>query len=137
MIGQLLINLKIEDLRVIGQSADKKIILCYHSKKRRIICFDQHAVDERIRYEKILKILNYPKDSDQAKAQACHGAIRVGDKLTLGMCHRMIKQLLECNFPYRCAHARRNVCVLESLDRTIYLEKMKGRFIDVERGNTG
>lgn len=123
----LLKNLKFTDLRVIGQSADRGIILCYHTEKRRIICFDQHAADERIRYERLLDRSNYVEDLDQIKSQACHGAIRIGCKLTLRECHNLIERLLKCKLPYRCAHSRCGVCVLESLDKILFIERVRDK----------
>lgn len=121
----VLINLIIEDLKVIGQSADKAIVFCYHVKKRRIICFDQHAADERIRYEQLLDGKDHIENLDLIKSQACHGAIRFGDKLTLEQCHDLIDRLLKCKIPFRCAHSRQGVCVLESLDRVLFAEKIR------------
>lgn len=119
-------NLLIDDLRIIGQSAEKQVIFCYHTKKRRIICFDQHAADERIRYERLLSKMEDNNESlDVIKSQACHGAIRFGDKLTVDKCQQLIKRLLKCKVPFRCAHSRCGVSVLESLDKILFLEKMR------------
>lgn len=121
----LLDNLKHEDLRVIGQSAEKSIIFFFHNKKRRIICFDQHAVDERIRYEELLVHVEHTDEElDVLKSRACHGAIRFGDKLTFDQCQELIEQLLKCKVPFRCAHSRCGVSVLESLDKILYSERM-------------
>lgn len=128
MEESLLDNLRIQDLSIIGQSADRAVIFCYHTKWRRIICFDQHAVDERIRYERILDSLGQVNDLDQIKSRACHGAIRVGDKLTLSKCHSMIKRLLLCKVPFRCAHSRNNVAVLENLDKIQILDRQRRGF---------
>lgn len=123
----VLLDLNINDIQVVGQSADKKIIFCYHFKKRRIICFDQHAADERIRYEKLLDRMDFVKNLDSVKLQACHGAIRFGDRLTLDQCQDLIERLLRCKVPFRCAHSRLGVCVLESIDRLLLIEKIKNR----------
>lgn len=116
LVAAILRNLRIKDLRIIGQSAEREFIFCYHIKKRRIICFDQHAVHERIRYERILNKKDPSQDLEDAKSRACHGAIRFGDKLSLELCHKLIDQLLKCKIPYRCAHFRRSVSVLDCLD---------------------
>jgi DNA mismatch repair ATPase MutL len=121
-------RLRIENLSIIGQSADKSVILCYHAKWRRIVCFDQHAVDERIRYEKILDRSSRIDNLDQIKSMACHGAIRVGDKLTLSKCHSMIKRLLNCKVPFRCAHSRNNVAILKNLDEILILDMQQKGF---------
>ena len=44
-------SLNIHDLTIVGQSSDKKIVFCYHKCKRRIICIDQHAADEKYNFE--------------------------------------------------------------------------------------
>lgn len=122
----LLDNLKAEDLRIIGQSAEKSVIFFFHTRARRIVCFDQHAVDERIRYERLLDRADHMEDDlDSLKSKACHGAVRFGDKLTFDKCLGMIRQLLKCKVPFRCAHARRSVCVLGSLDEELFTERMK------------
>ncbi|KAL1244323.1 DNA mismatch repair protein [Trichinella spiralis] len=39
---------------------------------------------------------------------ACRGAIRFGDRLTLNQCQNLIRQLVECEAPFHCAHGRRS-----------------------------
>lgn len=122
----LLKDLRKEDLKVIGQSADKAIIFFYHAKRRRIVCFDQHAADERIRYEQLLDKNNSDEgDLDIIKSQACHGAIRFGDKLTIDQCQELMENLLQCKVPFRCAHSRCGACVLECLDKILFIEKVR------------
>lgn len=117
----ILDKMSFEVLNVIGQSAEKEFIFCYHITERRIICFDQHAADERIRYEILLDTLGqHPENLDEIKSQACHGAIRFGDSLTLIDCQELIKRLLQCKIPYKCAHSRCGVCVLKNIDRVLY-----------------
>jgi len=120
-------DVRYQDLDVIGQSAEKEIIFCYHNKRRRIICFDQHAVDERIRYEKLLEESKDITDYDAIKTKACHGAIKFGDKLNLGKCNDLMERLLMCKVPFRCAHSRCGVSVLESLDKILHMDRMKDR----------
>lgn len=121
----ILNDLKVEDIRIIGQSAEREVIFCYHTKRRRILCFDQHAADERIRYEQLLDNSLPPVDLDSIKSRACHGAIRFGDPLTLDQCHELIEKLLNCKIPFKCAHSRCGVSVLESLDELLFLNKIK------------
>lgn len=121
----ILKDLRKEDLNVIGQSADRAIIFFYHVKRRRIICFDQHAADERIRYEILLEKNSSEDDLDAIKSQACHGAIRFGDKLTIDQCQELMERLLECKLPFRCAHSRCGACVLESLDKILFIDKVR------------
>lgn len=123
----ILRNLKLEDLQIIGQSAEREVIFCYHTKRRRVLCFDQHAADERIRYERLLDNSKPPIDIDTIKSQACHGAIRFGDPLNLDQCHELIEKLLKCKVPFRCAHSRRGVSILESLDKILFLERMRNK----------
>lgn len=121
-------NLLFKDLQIIGQSVEKEFIFCYHVKERRIICFDQHAADERIRYEWLLDNLQQNQlDLDSIKTQACHGAIRFGDKLRLEECEHLINSLLDCKVPFKCAHSRCGVSVLKNLDIILYNEKLKDK----------
>lgn len=122
---ELLQDLKIDDLRVIGQSAEREIIFCYHRRGRRVICFDQHAASERIRYENLLERMDPSDDLDSIKSRACHGAIRFGDKLSIGQCEELIAKLMKCRVPFRCAHSRLGVCVLESIDKISFIEKIR------------
>ncbi|KRZ87257.1 DNA mismatch repair protein Mlh3 [Trichinella sp. T8] len=46
---------------------------------------------------------------------ACRGAIRFGDRLTLNQCQNLIRQLVECEAPFHCAHGRRSVVPLFNL----------------------
>ena len=123
---EVLKDLRIHYLTVIGQSVESGVIFCYHTTKRRIICFDQHAADERVRYEYLLGEVDYSsRKSDSIKTKACHTAIRFGDKLTLGQCQSLIERLLKCKNPFRCAHSRFNVCILESLDKILFIEQLR------------
>lgn len=118
-------NLNINDLEIIGQSVNRAIIFCHHRRRRRIICFDQHAAHERIRYEKLLDSRSEVEDLDKLKSEACHGSIRAGKKLSLDQCYHLIRKLLKCKVPYRCAHSRCSTCVLESLDKILQIERIK------------
>lgn len=128
----ILQNLKFSDIQVIGQSADLAVIFCFHIEKRRIICVDQHAAHERIRYERLLRILKLKMDEGAIKSKACHGAIRIGCQLSLKQCQNLIKRLLFCKVPFRCAHFRCGVGVLESIDKIIMLEKIREEMEDSE-----
>lgn len=121
----ILVNLQFHELSIIGQSSNRQVIFCFHKSKRRIICFDQHAVDERIRYEFLLDRADFIEDLDAMKSRACHGAIRFGDKLTLNQSRDLIEKLLRCKVPFRCAHSRCNVSVLGSLDEIIHLDMLR------------
>lgn len=125
---EVLQDLKSDDLKVIGQSVEREIIFCYHKRGRRVICFDQHAASERIRYEYLLEKMGPSDDLDSIKSRACHGAIRFGDKLTIAQCEELIAKLLKCKVPFRCAHSRLGVSVLENLDKILFLEKIRGGF---------
>ncbi|XP_071963252.1 DNA mismatch repair protein Mlh3-like [Antedon mediterranea] len=39
-------------------------------------------------------------------SQACHGAIKFGDALTLSACKNLIGDLAHCDLPFQCAHGR-------------------------------
>ncbi|KRY18950.1 DNA mismatch repair protein Mlh3 [Trichinella patagoniensis] len=76
---------------------------------------------------------------------ACRGAIRFGDRLTLNQCQNLIRQLVECEAPFHCAHGRRSVVPLfnlSSLDSRSANNLTKEEFgvlrmfyLDVGRGN--
>ncbi|XP_046555149.1 uncharacterized protein LOC124264450 [Haliotis rubra] len=50
-------------------------------------------------------------------SQACHGAIKFGDSLTLSQCRELLESLAECNLPFQCAHGRPSVMPLLSLQQ--------------------
>ncbi|XP_052269222.1 uncharacterized protein LOC127870783 isoform X2 [Dreissena polymorpha] len=47
--------------------------------------------------------------------QACHGAIKFGDSLTLDECHHLIRDLSLCDMPFQCAHGRPSITPLVQL----------------------
>ncbi|VDI36522.1 DNA mismatch repair protein MLH3 [Mytilus galloprovincialis] len=48
-------------------------------------------------------------------SQACHGAIKFGDPLTLHECEELLKSLTKCKLPFQCAHGRPSVVPLIQL----------------------
>lgn len=127
-------NLNPDDLQVIGQSAQHEILFFFHVKMRKIICFDQHAVDERIRFEKLLDdpaLRDEPIDT--LKTRACRGAIRFGDKLGLESCRTLLRRLLRCKVPFKCAHSRCSIQVLESIDKILIEDRAKEKSRKVKR----
>ncbi|XP_052058174.1 DNA mismatch repair protein Mlh3-like [Mytilus californianus] len=48
-------------------------------------------------------------------SQACHGAIKFGDSLTLPECEELLKLLTKCKLPFQCAHGRPSVVPLIQL----------------------
>ncbi|XP_071079978.1 DNA mismatch repair protein Mlh3-like [Haliotis cracherodii] len=50
-------------------------------------------------------------------SQACHGAIKFGDSLTLSQCRELLESLSECDLPFQCAHGRPSVMPLLSLQQ--------------------
>ncbi|XP_065910988.1 DNA mismatch repair protein Mlh3-like isoform X2 [Dysidea avara] len=44
--------------------------------------------------------------TDLLATQACHGAIKFNDPLTLNECHKLIESLSHCKLPFQCAHGR-------------------------------
>ncbi|XP_064599786.1 uncharacterized protein LOC135466298 isoform X2 [Liolophura sinensis] len=49
-------------------------------------------------------------------SQACHGAIKFGDSLTLEECEDLLKSLSLCDLPFQCAHGRPSVMPLLNFD---------------------
>ncbi|KAF7684259.1 DNA mismatch repair protein MutL [Astathelohania contejeani] len=87
---------------LIGQFNKEMII---YKIKTGIIIFDQHAVDERIRLEMLIR--KYPnKGLEDLKTRACKGAIKFGDTLDKRKMETMIYNLLMCRLPFICAHGR-------------------------------
>ncbi|KRY47466.1 DNA mismatch repair protein Mlh3 [Trichinella britovi] len=54
---------------------------------------------------------------------ACKGAIRFGDRLTLNQCQNLIRQLVECEAPFHCAHGRRSSNRIQALDGGLNIAK--------------
>ncbi|XP_069771966.1 DNA mismatch repair protein Mlh3 [Narcine bancroftii] len=49
-------------------------------------------------------------------SQACHGAVKFGDKLSLEECRSLIDSLSSCHLPFQCAHGRPSMLPLADLD---------------------
>lgn len=52
---------------------------------------------------------------DYLSMRACKGAIKFGDKLTHDECKRLISDLVDCSFPFQCAHGRPSVIPLATI----------------------
>ncbi|KAL3873908.1 hypothetical protein ACJMK2_036986 [Sinanodonta woodiana] len=50
-------------------------------------------------------------------SQACHGAIKFGDPLTLDECQALIDSLCHCDLPFQCAHGRPSMMPLLKLQQ--------------------
>ncbi|XP_050447023.1 DNA mismatch repair protein Mlh3-like [Cataglyphis hispanica] len=61
-------------------------------------------------------------------SEACHGAIKFGDKLTLEQCTYLMKLLNFTKFPNRCAHGRPTIIPVMELSE---LEKRSARISEV------
>nr|XP_045010520.1 DNA mismatch repair protein Mlh3 isoform X2 [Jaculus jaculus] len=55
-------------------------------------------------------------------SQACHGAIKFNDGLSLEECYRLIEALSWCQLPFQCAHGRPSMLPLADMD---HLEQEK------------
>ncbi|XP_023582159.1 DNA mismatch repair protein Mlh3 isoform X2 [Trichechus manatus latirostris] len=55
-------------------------------------------------------------------SQACHGAIKFNDDLSLAESHRLIEALSSCKLPFQCAHGRPSMLPLADID---HLEQEK------------
>lgn len=55
-------------------------------------------------------------------SQACHGAIKFNDGLSLEECYRLIEALSWCQLPFQCAHGRPSILPLADID---HLEQEK------------
>ncbi|XP_060069042.1 serine-rich adhesin for platelets-like [Ylistrum balloti] len=50
-------------------------------------------------------------------SQACHGAIKFGDQLSLEECEELLHSLAKCDLPFQCAHGRPSIMPLLELDK--------------------
>lgn len=50
------------------------------------------------------------------QSEACHGAIKFGDTLSLQECQGLISELVLCKYPFQCAHGRPSVATLCTLN---------------------
>ncbi|XP_004455227.1 DNA mismatch repair protein Mlh3 isoform X3 [Dasypus novemcinctus] len=55
-------------------------------------------------------------------SQACHGAVKFNDGLSLEECYRLVEALSRCQLPFQCAHGRPSMLPLADLD---HLEQEK------------
>jgi DNA mismatch repair ATPase MutL len=55
---------------------------------------------------------------DFFNSDACHGAIKFGDKLTSNECSIILQQLSKCYLPFQCAHGRPTVVPIINLKRS-------------------
>ncbi|CAB4054241.1 SH3 domain-binding protein 5 homolog,SH3 domain-binding protein 5-like,SH3 domain-binding protein 5 [Lepeophtheirus salmonis] len=131
-----------QNLKVLYQLDNKVIVTLLNDEV--VVLLDQHAVHERIRsneskyntntplkeliillcndiYQNILdlgtetKIL--PKTiQDVLNSQACRGAIKFGDPLSLKECDDLIQDLQYCQTPFQCAHGRPSIAPIINLN---------------------
>lgn len=74
-------------------------------------------------------------------SQACRGAVKFGDELTLSQCQELISSLCSCHLPFQCAHGRPSIVPLVNLthlsainkkEAKVYLKKIR----DAVQGKT-
>ncbi|XP_042636959.1 LOW QUALITY PROTEIN: DNA mismatch repair protein Mlh3 [Orycteropus afer afer] len=58
-------------------------------------------------------------------SQACHGAIKFNDGLSLEESHRLIEALSGCQLPFQCAHGRPSMLPLADIDHLEQEEEIK------------
>ena len=66
--------------------------------------------------------------SDVLNSQACHGAIKFGDPLTLEECVSLIQSLSKCRLPFQCAHGRPSLVPL--LDLNLLRRRLSSQVAD-------
>ncbi|XP_078090693.1 DNA mismatch repair protein Mlh3 isoform X2 [Mustelus asterias] len=49
-------------------------------------------------------------------SQACHGAVKFGDGLSVEECRSLMESLASCDLPFQCAHGRPSILPLADLD---------------------
>jgi hypothetical protein len=86
-----------------------------------LCAIDQHAIDERIRLERLLNEVQrgYFIDDcgllDRIKNMACKGAIKFGDMLSKKRVEKVFFEIKKCKFPFICAHGRPSIVVLKKI----------------------
>ncbi|XP_066958145.1 LOW QUALITY PROTEIN: uncharacterized protein [Macrobrachium rosenbergii] len=59
--------------------------------------------------------------------QACRGAVKFGDELTLTQCQEMIDSLVSCQLPFQCAHGRPSVVPVVNMTHLAKSERKEGK----------
>ncbi|KZV63354.1 hypothetical protein PENSPDRAFT_758036 [Peniophora sp. CONT] len=67
---------------------------------------------------------------DLVNSRACRGAIMFNDTLTPSQCKRLVTQLAETAFPFRCAHGRPSLAPLARLGDVPSRRRVRGGRID-------
>ncbi|XP_068246029.1 uncharacterized protein [Palaemon carinicauda] len=60
-------------------------------------------------------------------SQACRGAVKFGDELTLSECQELIDSLCSCQLPFQCAHGRPSIVPVVNMTHLAKLEKREGK----------
>ncbi|KFM75627.1 DNA mismatch repair protein Mlh3, partial [Stegodyphus mimosarum] len=47
--------------------------------------------------------------SSVLNSQACRGAVKFGDPLSLSQCENLLNSLSNCKLPFQCAHGRPSI----------------------------
>ncbi|KAG7172076.1 DNA mismatch repair protein Mlh3-like [Homarus americanus] len=56
-------------------------------------------------------------------SQACRGAVKFGDELTLSQCQELISSLCSCQLPFQCAHGRPSIVPIVNLTHLTRINK--------------
>ncbi|XP_078419513.1 DNA mismatch repair protein Mlh3 [Cetorhinus maximus] len=60
-------------------------------------------------------------------SQACHGAVKFGDGLSVEECRSLMESLASCDLPFQCAHGRPSILPLADLDHLEMEKKVHRR----------
>ncbi|XP_072895224.1 DNA mismatch repair protein Mlh3 isoform X1 [Hemitrygon akajei] len=60
-------------------------------------------------------------------SQACHGAVKFGDTLSVDECRSLIDSLASCHLPFQCAHGRPSMHPLADLDHLNIDQEVRNR----------
>ncbi|XP_015923493.1 DNA mismatch repair protein Mlh3 [Parasteatoda tepidariorum] len=63
--------------------------------------------------------------SNVLNSQACRGAVKFGDPLTLSECENLLLSLSECKLPFQCAHGRPSIAPLLDLNKIDRLNRKR------------
>lgn len=108
---------QVSNARLIGQFNNEFIIIEIADS---IFMIDQHAIHERIRLEKLLKIrkmkgIEY--DLEALKESACKGAIKFKEKLSVHKMKEIVRWYRSLKYPFVCCHGRPTIVHVGRVER--------------------
>lgn len=97
---------ELRDIKIVGQFNKQCIV---GKSNKNMVILDQHAIHERIRYE---KMQTKSKNIEYCKSKACKGAIKFGCVLSREKMNVLMWELMKCRYPFICAHGRPDAVII-------------------------